>query len=64
MLAKRAPGYAGLGFCDPRRLTLTPSASTDSKPAPQATWYHADVISCLRNATPAGRQLTWPTSWS
>jgi len=30
MLAKRAPGYAGLGFCDPRRLALTPSASTDS----------------------------------
>ena len=30
MLAKRAPGYAGLGFSDPRKLTLTPSASTDS----------------------------------
>ena len=30
MLAKRAPGYAGLGFPDPRRLALTPSASTDS----------------------------------
>ena len=30
MLAKRAPGYAGLGFSDPRRLALTPSASTDS----------------------------------
>ena len=30
MLAKRAPGYTGLGFSDPRRLTLTPSASTDS----------------------------------
>ena len=29
MLAKRAPGYAGLGFSDPRRLALTPSASTD-----------------------------------
>jgi len=29
-LAKRAPGYAGLGFPDPRRLTPTPSASTDS----------------------------------
>ena len=28
MLAKRAPGYAGLGF--PRKLALTPSASTDS----------------------------------
>jgi superfamily II DNA or RNA helicase len=28
MLAKRAPGYAGLGFTDP--LALTPSASTDS----------------------------------
>ena len=34
MLAKRAPGYTGLGFPDPRRLTLTPSASTDSQPAP------------------------------
>ena len=30
MLAKRAPGYTGLGFPDPRKLTLTPSASTDS----------------------------------
>ena len=30
MLAKRAPGYTGLGFPDPRRLALTPSASTDS----------------------------------
>jgi hypothetical protein len=30
MLAKRAPGYAGLGFSDPRRLALTPSANTDS----------------------------------
>jgi hypothetical protein len=30
MLAKRAPGYAGLGFPDPRRLTLTPSASMDA----------------------------------
>ena len=34
MLAKRAPGYTGLGFCDPRKLALTPSASTDSQPAP------------------------------
>ncbi|MGH3287928.1 MAG: hypothetical protein ACRDPD_25070 [Streptosporangiaceae bacterium] len=30
MLAKRAPGYTGLGFSDPRRLALTPSASPDS----------------------------------
>jgi len=37
MLAKRAPGYTGLGFPDPRRLALTPSASTDSSPTPQAT---------------------------
>ncbi|MGH3257281.1 MAG: TOTE conflict system archaeo-eukaryotic primase domain-containing protein [Streptosporangiaceae bacterium] len=37
MLAKRAPGYTGLGFSDPRRLALTPSARTDSQPAPQAT---------------------------
>jgi len=37
MLAKRAPGYAGLGFPDPRRLALTPSASMDSQPVPQAT---------------------------
>jgi superfamily II DNA or RNA helicase len=37
MLAKRAPGYAGLGFSDPRRLALTPSASTDSQPTLQAT---------------------------
>ena len=27
MLAKRAPGYTGPGFPDPRKLTLTPSAS-------------------------------------
>jgi len=37
MLAKRAPGYTGLGFPDPRRLAFTPSASTDSQLAPQAT---------------------------
>ena len=37
MLAKRAPGYTGLGFPDPRRLARTPSATTDSQPAPQAT---------------------------
>jgi hypothetical protein len=30
MLAKRAPGYTGLGFPDPRRLALTPSVSTGS----------------------------------
>jgi hypothetical protein len=30
MLAKRAPGYTGLGFTGPRRLAATPSASTDS----------------------------------
>ena len=29
MLGKRAPGYTGLGFSDPRRLAPTPSASTD-----------------------------------
>jgi hypothetical protein len=29
MLAKRAPGYSGLGFPDPRRLALTPSASAE-----------------------------------
>jgi superfamily II DNA or RNA helicase len=33
MLPKRAPGYTGLGFSDPRRLALTPSASMDSQPA-------------------------------
>ena len=27
MLVKRAPGYTGLGFPDPRKLALTPSAS-------------------------------------
>jgi superfamily II DNA or RNA helicase len=32
MLAKRAPGYTGLGFPDPRRLAPTPSAS--SQPVP------------------------------
>jgi hypothetical protein len=35
MLAKRAPGYTSLGFPDPRKLTLTPSASTDSWPVPE-----------------------------
>ncbi len=30
MLAKRAPGYAGLGFPDPRKLALTPSATISS----------------------------------
>ena len=30
MLAKRAPGYTGLGFPDPRKIALTPSASTGS----------------------------------
>jgi superfamily II DNA or RNA helicase len=34
MLAKRAPGYTGLGFPDPRRTVLTPSASMDRQPAP------------------------------
>jgi hypothetical protein len=37
MLAKRAPGYTGLGFPDLRRLALTPSASTDGQAAPRAT---------------------------
>ena len=36
MLAKRAPGYPGLGFPDPRKITLTPSASTDRQPAQPA----------------------------
>ena len=36
MLAKRAPGYTGLGFPDPRKLTLTPSVGTASSPASQA----------------------------
>ena len=36
MLAKRAPGYTGLGFPDPRKLAVTPSASTDSSPVVQA----------------------------
>jgi superfamily II DNA or RNA helicase len=31
MLAKRAPGYANLGFPDPRKVGLTSSASTDSR---------------------------------
>ena len=33
MLAKRAPGYTGLGFPDPRKAILTSSASTDQQPA-------------------------------
>jgi superfamily II DNA or RNA helicase len=36
MLAKRAPGYTGLGFPDPRKIALTPSASTDSQLTPPA----------------------------
>jgi superfamily II DNA or RNA helicase len=31
MLAKRAPGYTNLGFPDPRKAGLTPSASTDDR---------------------------------
>ena len=30
MLAKRAPGYTGLGFPDPRKIALTPSAKADT----------------------------------
>ncbi len=30
MLTKRAPGYTGLGFPDPRKIALTPSASTNT----------------------------------
>ena len=30
MLAKRAPGYTSLGFPDPRKIALTPSASTNT----------------------------------
>jgi hypothetical protein len=40
MLAKRAPGYTGLGFPDPRRIAFTPSASADGQPASEA------AISC------------------
>jgi superfamily II DNA or RNA helicase len=36
MLAKRAPGYTGLGFPDPRKIALTASASTDSQLTPAA----------------------------
>jgi superfamily II DNA or RNA helicase len=36
MLAKRAPGYAGLGFPDPRKLALTPSAATAERLAGSA----------------------------
>ena len=36
MLAKRTPGYTGLGFPDPRRIAFTPSASADRQPAPQS----------------------------
>jgi superfamily II DNA or RNA helicase len=35
MLAKRAPGYTGLGFPDPRRTVLTPSAQ-HRQPASQS----------------------------
>jgi hypothetical protein len=34
MLVKRAPGYTGFGFPDPRKTALTPSVSTDSSPTP------------------------------
>ena len=30
MLARRASGYTGIGFPDPRKLALTPSASKGS----------------------------------
>jgi len=41
MLTKRAPGYTGLGFPDPRKLARTPSTTTDSYPAPGS-----HIISC------------------
>src|SRR2546421_2392386 len=47
MLAKRAPGYSGLGFSDPRRIAFTPSTSADRQPAPQA------ATSCCCDIMPA-----------
>jgi hypothetical protein len=46
MLAKRAPGYAALGFSDPRKLALTPSAGAErdklSQPAATYGITHSD----------------------
>jgi superfamily II DNA or RNA helicase len=35
MLTKRAPGYTGLGFPDPRQLIPIPSVGADQQPAPE-----------------------------
>ena len=43
MLAKRAPGYTSLGFPDPRRTALTPSASMDSYPAKESKAVPSDA---------------------
>jgi superfamily II DNA or RNA helicase len=43
MLAKRAPGYTGLGFPDPRRTALTPSASADRQPDPDLALEQPDL---------------------
>jgi hypothetical protein len=45
MLAKRAPGYTGLGLPDPRRTMLTPSASTDEQTAPNPAPKQPDLTS-------------------
>jgi hypothetical protein len=45
MLAKRASDYTGLGFPDPRRTMLTPSASTDGQPAPNPAPKQPDLTS-------------------
>ena len=43
MLANRARGYTSLGFPDPRRTALTPSASMNSYPAKESRAVSGDV---------------------
>jgi hypothetical protein len=55
MLAKRAPGYTGLGFSDPRKLALTLSACTaDNQPFHPGRRLNTERTSgYLRPLTPA-----------
>ena len=62
MLAKRAPGYTGLGFPDPRRTVLTPSASTDRQPAPARRDSAATDLTQRYGMNRLGPQ-TAPTKW-
>jgi superfamily II DNA or RNA helicase len=67
MLAKRAPGYTGLGFPAPRKIALTPSVSTDSSPTPQGRsgadmrtqWRTLEHWQCRRSSRSASSAPGW-----